>query len=167
VIGDRGDFSLVKLSSVYYCMTIAAMELVSLLWGLAQIVGNGALTELGANIFDEALPKVRELVGVIQRKLPQTETAKAIAAGQSLDYDQTVIDVEPIESDPEVLKLADEVRSLIAQNQKLQAKLDAELAKVRAKNLQVTRDRSQGYQFNENVDAKFIGGTHYHGTEPD
>jgi hypothetical protein len=66
-----------------------------------------------------------------------------------------------------LLKLADEVRSLIAQNQALQAKLDAEVAKVRAKNLQVTRDRSQGYQFNEKVDAKFIGGTHYHGKDPD
>jgi hypothetical protein len=148
-------------------MTIVAMGLVSLLWGLAQIVGTGALTKLGENIFDEASPKVRELVDVIQRKLPQTKTAKAIAAGQSLDYEQTVIDVEPIESDPEVIKLADEIRSLIAQNQSLQAKLDAELAKVRAKNLQVNRDRSQGYIFTEKVESKFIGGIHYHRTDPD
>ena len=143
------------------------MELVSLLWGLAQIVGTGSLTKLGENIFDEASPKVRELVGVIQRKLPQTKTAKALEAGQDLDYEQTVIDVEPIESDPEVVKLADEVRSLIAKNQELQAKLEAEVAKVRAKNLQVNRDRSQGYQFNDKVEAKFVGGMHYHGTDPD
>jgi hypothetical protein len=134
---------------------------------LLGIVGTGVLTKVGENITDELSPKVRELFGVIQRKLPQTKTAKAIAAGQDLDYEQTVIDVEPIESDPEVIKLADEARSLIAQNQALQAKLDAEVAKVRAKNLQVNRDRSQGYQFNEKVEAKFIGGTHYHGKDPD
>jgi hypothetical protein len=134
---------------------------------LLGIVGTGVLTKVGENITDELSPKVRELFGVIQRKRPQTKTAEAIEAGQELDYEQTVIDVEPIESDPEVLKLADEIRSLIAQNQSLQAKLDAEVAKVRAKNLQVNRDRSQGYQFNEKVDAKFIGGTHYHGKDPD
>lgn len=147
------------------------MELVSLLWGLAQIVGTGALTKLGENIFDEASPKVRELVGVIQRKLPQTKTAKAIAAGEELDYQQTFIDVEPIEQDPEVLKLADEVRSLIAKNQALQAKLDAEVAKVRAKNLQVNREKSYGnIQVNDKVEAKFFSGNHthnYYGTNPD
>jgi Tetratricopeptide repeat/NB-ARC domain len=47
-----------------------------------------------------------------------------------LDYDQTIIDVEPIKQDPDVLKLADEIRSLIAQNQSLQANLDAEVAKI-------------------------------------
>jgi hypothetical protein len=122
-----------------------------LLWGLAQIVGTGALTKLGENIFDEASPKVRELVDVIQRKLPQTKTAKAIAAGQSLDYEQTVIDVEPIESDPEVIKLADEIRSLIAQNQSLQAKLDAELAKVREKNTYINQGNKSSPQIIGNV----------------
>jgi hypothetical protein len=143
------------------------MEPVTLLLGLAAIVGTGALTKVGENITDEAETKIRELFGVIQRKLPNSKTAKALEAGQELDYEQTVIDVEPIESDPEILKLADEIRSLIAQNQSLQAKLDAEVAKVRAKNLQVNRDRSQGYQFNEKVETKFIGGTHYHGKDPD
>jgi hypothetical protein len=143
------------------------MELVALVWGLAQIVGTGALTKVGENILDAAAPKVRELVGTIQQKLPQSPTAKALNAGQELDYEQIIFDVKPIESDPEVLKLADEVRSLIAQNQALQAKLDAEVAKVRAKNLQVNRDKSQGYVFTEKVEAKFIGGNHYHGTDPD
>lgn len=143
------------------------MELVTLLWGLAQIVGTGVLTKVGENILDAASPKYRELTSTIQSRLPGTQTAKALESGQKLDYEQTVIDLKPIESDPEVLKLADEVRSLIAQDKELQAKLDAELEKVRAKNLQVNRDRSQGYQFNEKVDAKFIGGTHYHGIDPD
>jgi hypothetical protein len=143
------------------------MELVTLLLGLAAIVGTGALTKVGENITDAADPKIRELFGVVQRKLPHNKTAKALEAGQEVDYEQAVIDLEPIESDPEVRKLADEVRSLIAQNQALQAKLDAEVAKVREKNLQVNREKSQGYQFNEKVEAKFVGGTHYHGKDPD
>jgi hypothetical protein len=147
------------------------MELVALVWGLAQIVGpivgTGALTKVGENLLDAASPKVRELYDVLLNKLPESPTTKAIKAGQELDYDRLIIDVKPIESDPEVLKLADEVRSLIAQNKELQAKLDAEVAKVRAKNLQVNREKSQGYVFTEKVEAKFIGGTHYHGTDPD
>lgn len=146
------------------------MELVTLFWGLASIVGTGALTKLGENIFDEASPKFRELVDLIQRKLPNTTTAKAIAAGQDLDYGQTVIDVEPIEQDPEVVKLAAEVRALIAKNQALQAKLDQEVAKVPAKNLQFIRDQAQVYEFNKTVKAQNIGGNNtynYYGTKPD
>lgn len=145
------------------------MELVTLLLGLAGIVGTGALTKLGENIFDDASPKVKELFGMIQSKLPQTQTAQALEAGQDLDYDRTVIDVEPIESDPEIIKLADEVRSLIAKNQALQAKLDAAVAKVQARNLQVNRDNAQGYQFTGDVKAQNIGGVHnhYHGKDPD
>jgi hypothetical protein len=148
------------------------MELVALIWSLVQIagptIGNGALTKVGENLLDAAAPKVRELYDVLLNKLPESPTAKAIQAGQELDYEQIIIDVKPIESDPEVLKLAAEVRSLIAQNKELQAKLDAEVAKIRAKNLQVNRDRSHGnIQVNDKVEAKFFGGTHYHGTDPD
>jgi len=147
------------------------MEPVTLLLSLAGIVGTGALTKAGENITDEVSPKIKELFGVIQRKRPQTKTAKALEAGQELDYEQTIIDVEPIESDPEVVKLAAEIRSLISQNQELQAKLDAEVAKIKAKNIQVNRDKSQGYQFNAEMKHSQIGGNHihhhYHGKEPD
>jgi hypothetical protein len=150
------------------------MELVALIWGLAQIagqtVGTGILTKVGENILDAASPKVRELYDVLLNKLPESPTTKAIRAGQELDYDRLITDVKWIESDPEVLKLADEIRSLIAQNKELQAKLDAEVAKVkvRAKNLQVNRDRSHGnIQVNDKVEAKYFGGTHYHGKDPD
>jgi hypothetical protein len=139
----------------------------TLLITLAKIAGTGVLTRAAGNTFDAVSPKIQEFFGVIQSKLPGSKTAKALAAGQELDDEQTVIDVEPIESDPEVIKLAAEVRSLIAQNTELQAKLDAEVAKVRAKNLQVNRDKSQGYVFTEKVESKFMGGTHYHGTDPD
>jgi hypothetical protein len=143
------------------------MELVALVWGLAQIVGTGALAKVGENLLDAASPKVRELYSVLLDKLPESQTVRAIKAGQELDYDRFVIDVEPIEQDPEVIKLAAEIRSLIAQNQGLQAKLDAEVAKIKTKNIQVNRDKSQGYIFTEKVESKFIGGVHYHGTEPD
>jgi hypothetical protein len=147
------------------------MELVALIWGLAQIagpiVGTGILTKVGENLLDAASPKIRELYDVLLNKLPESPTTRAIKAGKELDYDRLIIDVEAIEQDPEVIKLAAEIRSLIAQNQELQAKLDAEVAKVRTKNIQVNRDRSQGYVFTEKVDAKFIGGNHYHGKDPD
>lgn len=124
------------------------MEPITLLLGLAAIVGTGALTKVGENTLDAVSPKIQEFFGAIQSKLPGSKTAKSLEAGQELDYKQTIIDVEPIERDPEVIKLADEIRSLIAQNRELQAKLDAEVAKIRTKNIQVNRDRSHGNQFN-------------------
>jgi hypothetical protein len=147
------------------------MEPVTLLLSLAKIVGTGVLTRAAGNTFDAVSPKIKEFFGVIQSKLPGSKTATALEAGQNLDYEQTIIDVEPIEQDPDVIKLADEIRSLIAQNQELQAKLDAEVAKIRAKNIQVNRDKSQGYQFNAEVKNSPIGGNHthhhYHAKEPD
>jgi hypothetical protein len=146
------------------------MGLVALIWGLAQIagpiVGTGILTKVGENLLDAASPKVRELYDVLLNKLPESPTTRAIKAGQEFDYDRLIIDVQAIEQDPEVIKLAAEIRSLIAQNKELQAKLDAEVAKVRAKNLQVNRDKSQGYVI-EKAEAKFIGGNHYHGKDSD
>jgi hypothetical protein len=122
------------------------MELVALIWGLAQIagpiVGTGILTKVGENILDAASPKVRELYDVLLNKLPESPTTKAIRAGQELDYGQVIIDVEPIEQDPEVIKLAAEIRSLIAQNQELQAKLDAEVARIRTQNTYINKGKS-------------------------
>jgi hypothetical protein len=118
------------------------MELVALVWGLAQIVGTGALAKVGENLLDSASPKVRELYSVLLDKLPESQTVRAIKAGQELDYDRFVIDVEPIEQDPEVIKLAAEIRSLISQNQELQAKLDVEIAKIRTKNTYVNKGKS-------------------------
>jgi hypothetical protein len=144
------------------------MELVALVWSLAQIVGTGALTKVGENLLDAASPKIRELYDVLLNKLPESPTTRAIQAGQELDYDRLVIDVEPIEQDPEVIKLAAEIRSLIAQNQSLQAKLDAEVKKIRAKNIQENQSGSHGnIQVNDKVETEFFGGIHYHGVKPD
>jgi hypothetical protein len=61
-----------------------------------------------------------------------------------------------------VIKLAAEIRSLIAQNQSLQAKLDAKIKKIRAKNIQVNRDQSYrdrsygNIQVNDKVETEFF-----------
>jgi hypothetical protein len=140
----------------------------TLLVTLAKIAGTGVLTRAAGNTLDAVSPKIVEFFGVIQSKLPGSKTAKALEAGQELDYEQTIIDVEPIESDPEVIKLAAEMRSLIAQNQELQAKLDAEVAKIKTKNSQVNQSGSHGnIQVNDKVESEFFGGVHYHGVKPD
>jgi hypothetical protein len=107
------------------------MELVALVWGLAQFVVTGALTKIGENLLDAASPRVRELYGALLKKLPESHTAREIEAGKALDYDRLIIDVQAIEQDPEVIKLAAEIRSLVAQNQSLQSQLDAEVKKIR------------------------------------
>ncbi|NMF60099.1 hypothetical protein [Pseudanabaena yagii] len=101
------------------------MEPVSLIVGLLVIVGTGSLTKVGENITDETLKLARSLWSVLSRKAPNTQTVKAISAGEDFDAGQAVIDVEAIADDPEVTKLLDEVRSLLASNQELAAKVEA------------------------------------------
>ena len=78
-----------------------------------------------------------------------------------------MIDVDAIADDPDVVKLLEQVRSLLSSNQQLAAKVEETMAKSQQKNMQLNRDKSQGYQFTDKVEAKFIGGIHYHGHEPD
>lgn len=147
----------IRVQFTWNYITIETMELGALVWGLTQIVGTGTLTKVGENRLDAASPKVRELGGVLLNKLPESPTVRAIQAGQELNYDQLIIDIEPIEQDPEVIKLAAEIRSLIAQNQSLQAKLDIEIAKIRAQNIQIDRDQSSGNNvFSNKEEAKFV-----------
>ena len=101
------------------------MEPVSLLVGLLVIVGPGSLTKVGANITDETVKLARSLWSVLSHKAPNTQTVKAISAGQDFDTQQAVIDVEAIADDPDVIKLLDEVRSLLTSNQELAAKVVA------------------------------------------
>lgn len=104
------------------------MEPVSLLMGLLVIVGTGSLTKVGENITDETTKLGRSLWSILSRKAPNTKTVKAISSGQEIDYQQAVIDLEPIAndaSDPEVTKLLEEVRSLLASNKELAAKVEA------------------------------------------
>ncbi|WP_309736839.1 hypothetical protein [Chamaesiphon sp. OTE_75_metabat_556] len=126
------------------------MKLDSLLWGLAKIVENGELKKTKENILDEASPKIQELFGLIQRKLPQTKTAKSLAARQSLDRMQVAIDVEPIEKDPELVKLLAEFQPLITKE--LRDKFETEAAKAWFENILLSHEqfnnRSQANQFN-------------------
>lgn len=100
------------------------MEPVSLLVGLLVIVGTGSLTKIGENITDETVKLARSLWSVFSRKAPNTQTVKAISAGEDFDAGQAVIDVEAIADDPDVVKLLDEVRSLLTSNKELAAKIE-------------------------------------------
>ncbi len=100
------------------------MEPVSLLVGLLVIVGTGSLTKVGENITDETVKLARSLWSVLSRKAPNTQTVKAISAGEDFDAGQAVIDVEAITDEPEVTKLLEQVRSLLASNQELAAKVE-------------------------------------------
>ena len=103
----------------------------SLIVGLLVIVGTGSLTKVGENITDETVKLARSLWSVLSRKAPNAPTVKAISANQEIDYQQAVIDVEAIADDPDVVKLLDEVRSLLASNQDLADKVEAVAAKAK------------------------------------
>ena len=101
------------------------MDVVSLLIGLLQIVGTGSLTKVGENITDGTVKLAQSAWSLLSRKAPDSQTARLIEAGQEIDYHQGVIDVKAIADDPDVVKLLDEVRSLLSSNQELAAKVEA------------------------------------------
>ena len=115
------------------------MEPITLLLWLSTIVGTGSLTKVGENITDGTGNLAKTLWSILRRKAPDSQTVKLLAAGQEIDYQQAVIDLEPIAndvSDPEVVKLLAEVRSLLSSNQELAAKvevLQTQLSKIQAK----------------------------------
>jgi len=65
----------------------------SLIVGLLVIVGTGSLTKVGENITDETVKLARSLWSVLRRKPPNTQTVKAISAGEDFDAGQAVIDI--------------------------------------------------------------------------
>ncbi len=101
------------------------MEPVSLLVGLLLVVGSGSLTKVGENITDGTVKLARSWWSVLKQKAPDTATVKAISAGEDFDPRQAVIDVETIADDPEVTALLAQVKSLLASNQELVAKVEA------------------------------------------
>ena len=101
------------------------MDVVSLLISLLQIVGTGSLTKVGENITDGTVKLAQSAWSLLSRKAPDSQTTRLIEAGQEIDYHQAVIDVEAIADDPDVVKLLDEVRSLLSSNQELAAKVEA------------------------------------------
>jgi uncharacterized protein YqfA (UPF0365 family) len=99
--------------------TIAAVIL-----GIITIIGSGSLTKVGENITDGTGDLAKKLLAMLKRKAPDTQTVKLLAAEQEIDYQQAVIDLEPIANDPDMAKLLDEVRSLLSSNQELAAKVE-------------------------------------------
>ena len=127
------------------------MEPVSLLVSLLVIVGSGSLTKVGENITDATVKLAQSL---LSRKAPDSQTAKLIAAGAKIDYQQAVIDVEAIADDPDVVKLLDEVRSLLSSNQELAAKIEALAAQVRSENIQVAAKDFEADELDAEVEQK-------------
>ena len=113
------------------------MEPVSLLVSLAIAIGTGALSKVGENITDGTVNLSRSLWSILSRKAPDSQTARLIESGQEIDYQQAVIDVEAIADDPDVVRLLDQVRSLLSSNQELAAKveeLQSELSQSKSQN---------------------------------
>ena len=130
------------------------MELVSLLVGLLVIVGTGSLTKVGENITDETVKLARSLWSVLSRKAPNTQTVRAISAGKDFDAGQAMIDVEAIADDPDVVKLLDEVRSLLSSNQELAAKVDVLAAQVKSENIEVAAKDFEADELEAEVEQK-------------
>jgi hypothetical protein len=101
------------------------MEPASLLVGLLVIVGTGSLAKVGENITDGTVKLAQSVWSVLSRKVPNSQTVRAINAGEDFDTQQAVIDIEAIADDPDVVKLLEQVRSLLASNQELAAKVEA------------------------------------------
>ncbi len=108
--------------------------------GILTIIGSGSLTKVGENLTDGTGSLAKSLWAMLKRKAPDTQTVKLLAAGQEIDYQQAVIDLEPIANDandPDVVKLLDEVRSLLASNQELAAKVEELQIKIQQSGKQV------------------------------
>jgi hypothetical protein len=88
-------------------------------------VGDGAIAKVGENAVDGVGNLSQRLWAMLRRKAPDTDTVKKLGTGKEIDYQQAVIDVEVIADDPDVVKLLDEVRSLLASNQELAAKVES------------------------------------------
>ena len=93
--------------------------------GILTIIGSGSLTKVGENITDGTGNLAKSLWAMLKRKAPNTQTVKLLAAGKEVDIQQAVIDLEPITNDPEMIKLLEEVRSLLASNKELAAKVES------------------------------------------
>jgi hypothetical protein len=116
-------------------------------------IATGFLGKTGENLNDS-------LLATLQRKFPTSPTLKLLTAGKPVEVEQAVIDLEPVLADPEVRELLTEMQKLMSSNQELASKLAATEKQIR--NTQVNKDKAQGYQFTEKVEAQNIGGNHTH-----
>ncbi len=105
------------------------MEPATVVLGLAAIIGTGALTKIGENMTDRSPQAVNKLFSWMRQRLPQSKTVVALQAGKDIDYQQAVIELEPILAEGEGAKLLAEVRSAVAANQELKVQLEKAIAK--------------------------------------
>jgi hypothetical protein len=130
------------------------MEPVSLLVGLVIAIGTGALSKVGENITDGTVNLSQSLWSILSHKAPDSPTARSIGAGQEIDYQQAVIDVEAIADDPDVVKLLDEVRSLLASHKELAAKVEELAAQVKSENIQMVAKDFEADELEAEVEQK-------------
>jgi len=93
--------------------------------GILGKFGDGAIAKVGENAVDGVGNLSQRLWAMLRRKAPDTDTVKKLGTGKEIDYQQAVIDVEAIADDPDVVRLLGEVRSLLANNQELAAKVES------------------------------------------
>lgn len=139
------------------------MDPVSSLVGLLVIVGTGALAKVGENIHDETVKQAQSLCSTLLQKFPNSPILQAIAAGQDIDYQQAVIDVEAIALDPEGAALLDQVRLLLDSNQELAAKVEALATQAKTENIQVAAKDFEAEELDAEVEQE-ISATQSQGT---
>jgi hypothetical protein len=122
--------------------------------GILGKVGDGAIAKVGENAVDGVGNLSQRLWAMLRRKAPDTDTVKKLGTGKEIDYQQAVIDVEAIADDPDVVKLLDEVRSLLASNQELAAKVEALVTQAQSKNIQVAAKDFEAEELDAEVDQK-------------
>jgi hypothetical protein len=100
------------------------MEPMTLLLGLAAIVGTGALAKVGENITDEA---TKHFFHFLKRKAPNSLTVKLLEAEQPIDYGKAYLELELISQDPEAIEFLAAIQVQIEADPELAAKVQAEL----------------------------------------
>jgi hypothetical protein len=103
------------------------MEPVTVVLGLAAIIGTGALTKIGENITDKLTQHVKNYREFLKRKAPNSNTVKALEAGGSIDYGQAHQELESVAKDAEAIELVAAIQAELVANPKLKEWIEQEL----------------------------------------
>jgi hypothetical protein len=103
------------------------MEPVTVVLGLAAIIGTGALTKIGENITDKLTQHVENYREFLKRKAPNSNTVKALESGGSIDYGQAHQELESVAKDTEAIDLVAAIQAELAANPKLKEWIEQEL----------------------------------------
>lgn len=123
------------------------MEPIILATAVLTGISAGILSKIGESVFDR-------LVQLVQKRLPESKTVKQLAVGETVDYKQAVIDLEPIVQNLEFQQLLEEIRSLLASNQELKAKVEALLPKAKGENIQVALEGFEAEELAGEIDQE-------------